>query len=79
MLRKILAFSALLFMGSPLLAQDLPTHFDPMDFFRIQLATDPEISPEGKRIVYVRNSADISTDRRAASSPATPGITPKTT
>jgi acylaminoacyl-peptidase len=34
------------------------------DVFNIQLATDPQISPDGKRIVYVRGFADIMTDRR---------------
>ena len=35
-----------------------------MDFFRVQTALDPQISPDGKRVVYVRNSADLSSDRR---------------
>jgi Tol biopolymer transport system component len=30
------------------------------------MAADPQISPDGKRIVYVRNSADISSDRRVS-------------
>ena len=34
------------------------------DIFQIQTATQPEISPDGKRIVYQRNFADITTDRR---------------
>lgn len=37
-----------------------------MDFFRVQVASDPQISPDGKRIIYVRNSADIATDRRVS-------------
>jgi dipeptidyl aminopeptidase/acylaminoacyl peptidase len=35
-----------------------------MDEFQIQLATDPQISPDGKKIVYVRRFADPLTDRR---------------
>jgi acylaminoacyl-peptidase len=34
------------------------------DIFQIQTATVPQISPDGKRIVYQRNFADITTDRR---------------
>ena len=34
------------------------------DVFQIQTATAPQISPDGKRIVYQRNFADITTDRR---------------
>jgi acylaminoacyl-peptidase len=34
------------------------------DVFNLQLATDPQIVPDGKRIVYVRQFNDIMTDRR---------------
>jgi dipeptidyl aminopeptidase/acylaminoacyl peptidase len=34
------------------------------DIFQIQTATQPQISPDGKRIVYQRNFADTATDRR---------------
>ncbi len=34
------------------------------DIFQIQTATAPQISPDGRRIVYQRNFADITTDRR---------------
>jgi acylaminoacyl-peptidase len=37
-----------------------------MDVFNLQLAADPQISPDGKRIVYVRQWSDIMTDRRYA-------------
>ncbi|MBI3823915.1 MAG: S9 family peptidase [Planctomycetes bacterium] len=32
--------------------------------FRLEFATDPQISPDGKRVVYVRNFMDIKKDRR---------------
>jgi dipeptidyl aminopeptidase/acylaminoacyl peptidase len=35
-----------------------------MDEFQLQLATDPQISPDGKKIIYVRRFADPLTDRR---------------
>jgi acylaminoacyl-peptidase len=34
------------------------------DVFNLQLATDPQISPDGKRILYVRRFSDIMTDKR---------------
>ena len=34
------------------------------EFFELEYASDPQISPEGKRVVYVRNFADIMTDQR---------------
>ncbi|WP_343222064.1 S9 family peptidase [Novosphingobium profundi] len=37
--------------------------FVAQDLFRLQGATDPQISPDGKRIVYVRSSADVMSDR----------------
>ena len=37
--------------------------FTGQDLFDISLAADPEISPDGRTIAYVRRSADIMTDR----------------
>src|SRR6185369_4696060 len=36
------------------------------DIFNLELATDPQISPDGKRVVYVRQFADIMTDKRCS-------------
>ena len=33
------------------------------DVFELEFATDPQISPDGSRIAYVRNSMDIMSDR----------------
>lgn len=33
------------------------------DLFNIEVASDPRISPDGRRIAYVRRSADVMTDR----------------
>jgi acylaminoacyl-peptidase len=35
----------------------------PMDLFNLELATDPQISPDGKRIVYVRRFEDVMADK----------------
>ncbi|MCJ2184538.1 S9 family peptidase [Novosphingobium sp. 1949] len=37
--------------------------FLPADLFHLQGVTDPQISPDGSQIVYVRSSADIMSDR----------------
>ena len=42
-------------------AQDLQP-FDRMDVFELEWVSSPQISPDGKRIVYVRNGMDVMTD-----------------
>jgi acylaminoacyl-peptidase len=34
------------------------------DVFNLELASDPQISPDGTRVVYVRRFADIMKDQR---------------
>jgi len=48
----------------PVRAQDKPNRLSAMDFFRIAYAAEPEISPDGSKIVYLRQFSDIMTDRR---------------
>ena len=55
---------ALLVYPRVLPAQGAANKLGVMDEFQIQLATDPQISPDGKEIVYVRRFADPMTDRR---------------
>ena len=35
-----------------------------MDVFDLEQATDPQLSPDGRRVIYVRKYADVFTDRR---------------
>jgi acylaminoacyl-peptidase len=44
-----------------------PTRFQPLDVFGLEYADDPQISPDGRRVVYVRNGFDIRTDEPRAS------------
>ncbi|HUF18240.1 MAG TPA: S9 family peptidase [Thermoanaerobaculia bacterium] len=37
--------------------------FEPRDLFSLEVASDPQISPDGNRVAYVRRSGDIMTDR----------------
>ena len=56
----LLSFSSL-----PLLAADKPAssaYFEAEDIFALEYAKEPQVSPDGKQLVYVRNSNDIMTD-----------------
>ncbi|MFK3888325.1 prolyl oligopeptidase family serine peptidase [Sphingomonas sp. NPDC079357] len=49
-------------------AADAPTRaFTGGDLFGLSIAADPQISPDGRTIVYVRRSADIMADRMQSS------------
>jgi len=37
--------------------------FQPKDVFELEYAADPQISPDGRQVVYVRRSMDIMTDK----------------
>jgi acylaminoacyl-peptidase len=55
---------ALLFSTTAALAQsDDPANFAYLDIFELEVAQDPQISPDGSQIVYVRRGSDIMTDR----------------
>ena len=53
----------LLICSNLLMAQDNLKHFDPMDVFELEWANDPQVSPDGKTIIYVRQSNDVMKDR----------------
>ena len=62
MMRHILLTITAL-MGTFASADD---HLDPFintDVFELEVATDPQISPDGTQIAYVRTANDIMTDR----------------
>ncbi|HEX9654202.1 MAG TPA: DPP IV N-terminal domain-containing protein, partial [bacterium] len=47
-----------------LFANDHSSRFDAADLFDLELATDPQISPDGGKIVYVRQFSDIMSDTK---------------
>jgi dipeptidyl aminopeptidase/acylaminoacyl peptidase len=47
-------------------AQSTPNKLAIQDIFNLETVSDPQISPDGKRIVYVRQFADIMTDKRCS-------------
>ncbi|MFD1949848.1 prolyl oligopeptidase family serine peptidase [Sphingomonas arantia] len=66
----------LLLATTPALAQQQPTapppdaptrSFTGADLFGLSIAADPQISPDGRSIVYVRRTGDIMTDRMQSS------------
>src|SRR6204780_1801880 len=61
---KISAAAALaLAVAHPSYAQMPNPAFKPMDVFDLQWVADPEVSPDGRNIAYVRMGYDIKTDR----------------
>jgi acylaminoacyl-peptidase len=48
----------------PASAQEKATRLSASDIFNLQWASDPQISPDGRLIVYVRAFTDIMTDKR---------------
>jgi dipeptidyl aminopeptidase/acylaminoacyl peptidase len=68
MLRKIVLIALFVLLGTaPLAAQEAPAPpFQRMDVFGLEWVEDPQIAPDGSRIVYVRRGMDIMTDRRTA-------------
>ncbi|HWP44514.1 MAG TPA: S9 family peptidase, partial [Blastocatellia bacterium] len=54
---------ALAFALSDAAAQSRSNRLTPSDAFNLEFVSDPQISPDGKRIIYVRRFADIMTDR----------------
>jgi dipeptidyl aminopeptidase/acylaminoacyl peptidase len=66
MLKRTLIWALL--MVAPVSAHAAPPlaperHFTGRDLFDLEVAADPQISPDGRRIAYVRRSGDIMTDR----------------
>lgn len=69
MLKKLLAFSTLaLSVCITVQAKEADdSRFLPQDIFELEVAADPQVSPNGKQIVYVRRSNDVMTDSTRSS------------
>ena len=65
-MRKLIALTLLSAVSASVLATppDAPNRlFQGRDLFALQLASDPQIRPDGREIAYVRITFDIMTDR----------------
>ncbi len=61
---KCMGLMYILFLSSLTLSSQNKTPFDYLDVFEMQYAAQPEISPDGSQIVYLRNQFDIKTDKK---------------
>ena len=57
---------AAIWFAVPTSAAENPGKLAPTDLFNIEFPADPQISPDGRRIVYVRTFCDIMSDRRCS-------------
>src|SRR5262245_28228715 len=65
-LRAVLSAILLFISFASALGQSAPKKLDLLDVFNLQLALDPQVSPDGKHIVYVRQWSDVMSDRRCS-------------
>ena len=63
-LQILISFCLALAPASSVTAQKASQRLGAQDVFNLEFATDPQISPDGKRIAYVRQFTDIMTDKR---------------
>ena len=71
----VTAFSAALLFATAAAAADTPTDaqpiqtntFAPADVFKLEWADHPQLSPDGRRVVYERKRFDVMKDRRRSS------------
>ncbi|MFT5469677.1 MAG: dipeptidyl aminopeptidase/acylaminoacyl peptidase [Verrucomicrobiales bacterium] len=64
---RIAFVASLAFFISDVSAEEDQRRFQLSDVFDLEFASDPRISPDGKQVVYVRNSKDKMTDRNRSS------------
>ncbi|MEM7352076.1 MAG: S9 family peptidase [Acidobacteriota bacterium] len=65
--RALFAALFLAVLAAPTSGQEAPRRFTERDVFDLEYASDPQISPNGERIVYARNSMSLMKDRRRSS------------
>ncbi len=60
---KALLLAALLATAAPVLAAE-PAPFEAADLYRLSMVTDPQVAPDGDRVLFTRAFFDIQTDTR---------------
>lgn len=66
MLKRSFFLCAVLLLSASAWAQTFSNRLTVNDIFNLESATDPQLSPDGKRVVYVRQFSDIMTDKRCS-------------
>src|SRR5262245_31081587 len=61
---RIAAVTALVLLAPTPATAAGKARFKAEDVFKLEFASDPQVSPDGKRVIYVRNFLDIMKDRR---------------
>ncbi len=62
-MKKLLATMLLFVATSPLVFGQVQSNLELLDIFNMEYVSDPQISPDGSKIIYVRNFKDVMTDR----------------
>ena len=62
-MKKLLATLLLLVAINPLGFGQVQSNLELLDIFNMEYVSDPQISPDGSKIIYVRNFKDVMTDR----------------
>ncbi|MGN7513844.1 MAG: S9 family peptidase [Allomuricauda sp.] len=62
-MKKLLASMLLFVATSPLVFGQVQSNLELLDIFNMEYVSDPQISPDGSKIIYVRNFKDVMTDR----------------
>ncbi|MGB5428760.1 S9 family peptidase [Eudoraea sp.] len=62
-MQKIISFLFIVFFISAIALGQQKTNLELTDIFNMEFVSDPQISPDGSKIIYVRNFKDIMTDK----------------
>ncbi len=62
-MKKLLATMLLFVAVNPLGFGQVQSNLELLDIFNMEYVSDPQISPDGSKIIYVRNFKDVMTDR----------------
>ncbi len=61
-MKLITVITCFLFFSTNINSQPVD-HLETLDVFNLEYVSDPQISPDGKRIIYTRNFKDVMTDK----------------
>ncbi|WP_127141610.1 S9 family peptidase [Flagellimonas marinaquae] len=62
-MKKLLVALLLLVATTPVTFGQVQSNLELLDIFNMEYVSDPQISPDGSKIIYVRNFKDVMTDR----------------